>query len=67
MIVDIDTYGKKVWVYYPIEKIFCCYGMNDLKFLNLGYAITIHKSQGAEFGNIYMPMTYAHFIMLNQL
>jgi len=65
MIVDIDTYGKKVWVYYPIEKIFCCYGMNDLKFLNLGYAITIHKSQGAEFGNIYMPMTYAHFIMLN--
>ena len=65
MIIDIDITAKKVWVVYPIEQFICCYSMNDLKILELGYAITIHKSQGAEFSNVYMPITYAHYIMLN--
>lgn len=65
MVVDIDNHSKKVYVVYPIEQIICVYNFTELQYLNLGYAVTIHKAQGAEFGNVYIPISYSHFIMLN--
>ena len=32
------------------------YSFNDLDFLELAYAITVHKSQGSEFHTVIMPM-----------
>ena len=32
------------------------YSFNDLDFLELSYAITVHKSQGSEFHTVIMPM-----------
>jgi len=65
IIIDIDIKSKTVYVAYPIEKIICKYNQIELNTLNLGYAITIHKAQGAEFKNVFIPISYSHFIMLN--
>lgn len=35
-------------------------------FLSLAYAITIHKSQGMEYGHVIVPLTEAFYIMLQR-
>ncbi|MFC3041625.1 ATP-dependent RecD-like DNA helicase [Virgibacillus xinjiangensis] len=40
------------------------YAKNDVKELELGYAITIHKSQGGEAPIVIMPVTASHYVML---
>lgn len=40
------------------------YKKEDLKELELGYALTIHKSQGGEAPIVIMPITMAHRVML---
>jgi len=42
------------------------YNISDLDELILAYAITIHKSQGSEYPCIIMPITMAHYIMLQR-
>lgn len=57
---------KHVYVYYPVEKIHVRYkNIEAADYLNLGYALTIHKTQGAEFNNVLIPLVDAHKIMLN--
>lgn len=40
------------------------YGSGDLNMLELGYASTIHKSQGAEYQSVIISLQCAHSIML---
>jgi ATP-dependent exoDNAse (exonuclease V) alpha subunit len=40
------------------------YQRNDITELDLAYAITIHKSQGSEFGAVIIPVLSQHFKML---
>lgn len=42
--------------------------IKDFRVFNLilAYAITIHKSQGSEYPYVIMPVTSAHYIMLNR-
>lgn len=42
------------------------YGDNDLDELGLAYAISIHKSQGSEYGAVVIPLLKQHFIMLSR-
>lgn len=64
-VVSLIT-DKNVYVYYPTENFHVRYSHFDAAtFLNLGYALTIHKTQGAEFDEVLIPMTQAHHIMLN--
>lgn len=42
------------------------YKKEDIMELDLGYAITIHKSQGSEFQAVIMPVLTQHFNMLYQ-
>ena len=37
------------------------YERDDISELGLSYAITIHKSQGSEFGAIIIPVLTQHF------
>ncbi len=41
------------------------YNRNDMCMVNLGYAITIHKSQGSAFNNIIVCTPQSHSFMLN--
>jgi exodeoxyribonuclease V alpha subunit len=40
------------------------YSREDIPELDLAYAITIHKSQGSEFGAVIIPVLTQHFKML---
>jgi exodeoxyribonuclease V alpha subunit len=40
------------------------YEKDSLNEIELAYAITIHKSQGSEFGAVIVPITTQHFNML---
>ena len=72
VIRDIDEFGEMefetvVEVYYPYEE-YCTYYKTDefsTGIIDLAYAITIHKSQGSEYKNVVMPMSYAYYMMLN--
>ena len=42
------------------------YEKDDLDDLNLAYAISIHKSQGSEFGLVIVPFSFKYWIMLKR-
>lgn len=42
------------------------YGVSDMELLDLGYASTIHKSQGSEYQTVIINIQSAHYIMLNR-
>jgi len=62
----IDRGQELLWVYYPADRLVVEYGFEDAReLLRLSYALTIHKTQGSEFQNVLIPMSFSHFIMLN--
>lgn len=42
------------------------YDIRETDELSLAYAITVHKSQGSEYQYVIMPVTSAHYIMLQR-
>ena len=42
------------------------YDSSELDMLDLGYASTIHKAQGAEFQSVIINLQWAHYIMLTR-
>jgi exodeoxyribonuclease V alpha subunit len=64
IIQDIDNEELTCLVsFYPDQRI-VEYGRDDIPELDLSYAITIHKSQGSEFGAVIIPILTQHFKML---
>ncbi len=62
----IDRSDELLWVYYPADRVVVEYTFDEARdLLRLSYALTIHKTQGSEFQNVVIPMTFSHFIMLN--
>jgi len=60
-----DKHGKeKDIVVCDFEGKEAIYERSLLKDLELGYALTIHKSQGGEASVVIMPITFTHKIML---
>lgn len=57
MIADIDTSDKTVSVLFDGERM-AVYNTDALQHIEHAYAITIHKSQGSEFGTVIMPLCY---------
>lgn len=64
-IVDIDKNMESLKVEFYDGNI-VSYKKEDVKDLDLSYAITIHKSQGSEFDCILIPMMPASFMLLNR-
>ncbi|MCD5401644.1 ATP-dependent RecD-like DNA helicase [candidate division NPL-UPA2 bacterium] len=60
LIEQIDEEG--ISVRYNGETVE--YLREDMGEIELGWAITIHKSQGSEFKNVIVPITTSHYIML---
>lgn len=65
-IISIDTEEMACTVAYTSgkESKEVIYEREHLPELDLAYAITIHKSQGSEFGVIIIPLVSQHFNML---
>ncbi len=63
-IVAIDNTGLSCIVAFSPDGRRVTYQKDDILELDLAYAITIHKSQGSEFGAVIMPVLTQHFRML---
>jgi exodeoxyribonuclease V alpha subunit len=64
IIFNIDLEDQELKVNFN-ERI-VPYEFTDLDEITLAYAITVHKSQGSEYPCVVLPLTTAHFIMLQR-
>lgn len=65
-VLDYDDGEKLCWIYFPLDNKVVIYSYNDLaSFIELGYALTVHKSQGSEYRNVIIPMSTHFYRMLN--
>lgn len=66
MIIKLDFKNNKAIILYPNDDIVVFYEFHTLDTLiSLAYCLTIHKTQGMEYENALIPMTFSHFIMHN--
>ena len=66
VLFEIDHKEELLWVFYPNDSLVVEYTFDEARdLLRLAYALTIHKTQGSEFRNVIIPMSFSHFIMLN--
>lgn len=66
LIIKLDFDEKKCIVLYPNDDMVVFYDMDDLSsLLSLAYCLTIHKTQGMEYDNALIPMSFSHYIMHN--
>ncbi|MDU5912752.1 MAG: ATP-dependent RecD-like DNA helicase [Anaerococcus vaginalis] len=64
-IIDIDKEREELKVEFYDGNI-VSYKKEDIKDLDLSYAITIHKSQGSEFDCVLIPMMSTSYMLLNR-
>ena len=64
IIQEIDSEELTCVVSFSPDKRLVEYKREDISELDLSYAITIHKSQGSEFGAVIIPTLTQHFKML---
>jgi len=65
-IVDVDPNDLTCEVEFMPGNRLVHYKREDMVELDLAYAITIHKSQGSEFGAVIIPVLTQHFKMLHR-
>jgi len=66
LIFKMDTEEEECFVFYPNEQVVVRYGFDMLSdYLQLAYALTIHKTQGMEYDTVIIPMSFSHYIMHN--
>ena len=64
VIKEIDNVELTCTVSFFPDGRTVAYQRDDIPELDLAYAITIHKSQGSEFGAVIIPVLGKHFKML---
>ncbi|MCH5191885.1 MAG: ATP-dependent RecD-like DNA helicase [Oscillospiraceae bacterium] len=66
-ITDIKTLNGETSVFIDFgDNRKVEYDSSELDNIDLGYATTIHKSQGSEYKSVIISLQNAHFIMLNR-
>jgi len=66
LIIKLDFEEKQCIVLYPTDDMVVFYDFDDLpSLLSLAYCLTIHKTQGMEYENALIPMSFSHYIMHN--
>ena len=63
-IVSFDPEWNEVTVGFDGKPII--YHVSELDEMNLAYAVTIHKSQGAEYKVVVIPLAAQHYILLKK-
>ena len=67
LVYHIDENNEEFLVAYPdTPEWLVKYSFDDYgDIIDLGYALTIHKTQGNQFNHVFMPMINGFYIMLN--
>ncbi|MCP4969502.1 MAG: AAA family ATPase [Arcobacter sp.] len=66
LIIKLDFEDNKCIVLYPNDDMVVFYDFDELNsLLSLAYSLTIHKTQGMEYDNALIPMSFSHYIMHN--
>jgi len=66
LIIKLDFEENQCIVLYPNDDMVVFYDFDDLSsLLSLAYCLTIHKTQGMEYENALIPMSFSHYIMHN--
>lgn len=66
LIIKLDFDNHHCVVLYPNDDMVVFYDFDMLdSLLSLAYCLTIHKTQGMEYENALIPMTFSHYIMHN--
>jgi exodeoxyribonuclease V alpha subunit len=66
LIFRLDEEEELCYVYYPNEELIVHYKYDQIgDYLNLSYALSVHKVQGMEYERVVMVMSFSHHIMLN--
>ncbi len=63
-IQHIDPQDKKVVIRFDDRRL--DYGFEELEEVVLAYAVSVHKSQGSEYPAVIMPVTTAHYLLLQR-
>jgi exodeoxyribonuclease V alpha subunit len=64
IVIEAEEAGGRIEVDYDGRIV--GYEADDLDEISLGYAITVHKSQGSEYPAVVIPMMTAHFPLLQR-
>ncbi len=66
LIIKLDFEESKCIVLYPNDDMVVFYDFDTMySLLSLAYCLTIHKTQGMEYENALIPMSFSHYIMHN--
>ncbi|MDD5716577.1 MAG: AAA family ATPase [Sulfuricurvum sp.] len=66
LLFRLDDEEELCYVYYPNEELIVHYKYEQISdYLNLSYALSVHKVQGMEYERVIMVMSFSHHIMLN--
>jgi len=66
LIIKLDFEQEKCIVLYPNDDMVVFYDFENISsLLSLAYCLTIHKTQGMEYENALIPMSFSHYIMHN--
>jgi len=65
VISHVALEDKELFVTYGEKKV-VAYDFTELNELVLAYAISIHKSQGSEYGAVIIPLFMQHFMLLQR-
>ncbi|MGE4462264.1 MAG: AAA family ATPase [Arcobacter sp.] len=66
LIIKLDFDEEKCIVLYPNDDMVVFYDFENVHhLLSLAYCLTIHKTQGMEYDNALIPMSFSHYIMHN--
>ena len=63
-IVGIEREAEELTVDFDGRAV--SYGFDELDELSLAYAISVHKSQGSEYGAVFVPLHTSHYMMLHR-
>ncbi|MBI2347648.1 MAG: ATP-binding domain-containing protein, partial [Deltaproteobacteria bacterium] len=63
-IVGIEREAEELTVDFDGRTV--SYGFDELDELSLAYAISVHKSQGSEYGAVFVPLHTPHYMMLHR-
>jgi len=66
LIIKLNFEESLCVILYPNDDMVVFYRFDEMDaLLSLAYCLTIHKTQGMEYENSLIPMTFSHYIMHN--